>query len=85
MIIKSKNSFYLLLGVLFLFSLKGYSQPKYEKELRISALAVPLSAKSFVDSFSFDKKIKWYKEIGIDQVSYEAKTRYKGENHLNQL
>lgn len=81
MIIKSKNSFYLLLGVLFLFSLKGYSQPKYEKELRISALAVPLSAKSFVDSFSFDKKIKWYKEIGIDQVSYEAKTRYKGENY----
>jgi hypothetical protein len=81
MIKKSKYSFYLLLGVLLLFSFKSFSQPKYEKEMRISSLAVPLIAKSFVDSFSFDKKIKWYKEIGIDQMSYEAKTRYKRENY----
>lgn len=56
----------------------AYSQIKYEKEKRIKAQNVPEAALSFVDSMNLPKKIRWYKETGYHQISYEAKTKYKG-------
>ena len=58
------------------FSSFGFTQPKYEKEMRIKEKEVPENVIRFVDSMKLPKKIKWYKEIGNNKTSYEAKTRY---------
>ena len=61
------------------FSSFGFTQPKYEKEMRIKEKEVPENVISFVDSMKLPKKIKWYKEIGNNKTSYEAKTRYEAK------
>lgn len=37
---------------------------------------IPPSAQGFIDSIGSDSKIKWYREIGLNGVSIEAKFRY---------
>lgn len=58
-----------------LLSFNAFSQPKYEKEIRIRKREVPENALRFIDSMKLNSRVKWYKEIGYDQISYEAKTR----------
>lgn len=53
----------------------GYSQSKYERELKMAIEDVPQNAVSVVDSFNFAGKIKWIKEIRLNDVSIEAKTK----------
>lgn len=59
----------------------GFSQTKFEQEFRIKPGDVPGSALAFIDSMEFDRKIKWYKEIGHHGKSIEAKTRFKGKKY----
>lgn len=59
----------------------GFSQTKFEQEFRIKPGDVPGSALEFIDSMEFDRKIKWYKEIGHHGKSIEAKTRFKGKKY----
>ena len=69
----------LFMLLLFLFG-NSFAQNKFEKEVRISEGEVPITAKAFVDSISFDGKVKWYQEISSDGKSFEAKAR--SQNHL---
>jgi hypothetical protein len=71
----------LAISVIFLLSFQGFSQSKYEKEFRIKAKDVPSRALSFVDSITFDSKVKWYKEIGLNDVTIEAKAKFRKERH----
>jgi hypothetical protein len=57
------------------------AQDKYEKEYRISLDEVPTSAKLFVDSFGFHKKIKWYIEESLTGKSIEAKTKKQKQKY----
>lgn len=71
----------LFLILLILFSINGFAQLKYEREIRIKEREVPVNALNFVEALNFNTKIRWYKEIGENQVSFEAKTRFKGEKY----
>lgn len=73
--------FLFVTALLILSNSPGFSQSKYEKEFRIKESEVPLSALSFVDSMNFDTKIKWYKEIGLTQITFEAKAISNKERH----
>jgi hypothetical protein len=70
-----------ILIMLFALSVHGFAQYKYEKESRVKKSDVPANAISFVDSISFSSSVKWYKEIGFNTISYEAKTKYKSKKH----
>ena len=48
-------------------------QFKYEKETRIKEKNVNPSARAYVESLGFKKKVKWFKEIGYERESIEAK------------
>ncbi|MBN3034892.1 MAG: hypothetical protein JW861_04845 [Bacteroidales bacterium] len=70
------------LAILLIFlTTQGFAQYKYEKEFRIHENEVPENAILFVGSMDFGTKIKWYKETGIEKISYEAKTNYNGRRH----
>lgn len=62
----------------YAFAGTGISQVKFEKEIRLESEYVPQIAQNLIDSMGFYKKIKWYKEIGLKQVTVEAKTKYEG-------
>ena len=64
---------------LIFISVSGYSQIKFEKEERIKQDDAPTNAVSFVDAMHLSGKIKWFKEIGYNKISYEAKTKHKGK------
>jgi hypothetical protein len=74
-----QKAFFLIL--LIHFSINGFAQYKYEREIRIRENDVPANALQFVDSLNFNSNIRWYKEIGENRISFEAKTRYKGERY----
>lgn len=57
------------------------AQQKYEREVRIQATDVPADALNFVNNSPIDSKIKWYREIGLDTNSIEAKTKYNGQRY----
>lgn len=52
-----------------------FGQKKYEKEYRIKKKTVPTEALEFVKALGFEKRIKWYKEEGLNKNSIEAKTK----------
>lgn len=56
----------------------AYGQEKFEREFTMKATEVPGPARAFIDSCSFDKKIKWYKEESQEGISFEAKTKFSG-------
>ena len=70
-----------IFGILLLIGFHGFSQTKYEKEFRIRVKDVPPLALAFVDSMTFDSKVKWYKEIGLNQITIEAKAKLNKERH----
>ena len=70
----------LFLLILFLPGLLC-SQQKYEKEYRITTEDLPTEALNYINAFPFDKKIKWYREEGLNTSSIEAKTRYKKQKY----
>ena len=78
---KVPEKFLLVLSIIFLLSFHGFSQSKFEKEFSINVKDVPQIALSFVDSMTFDTKVKWFKEIGLDNISIEAKAKFKKERH----
>ena len=78
-VVSGKSGF--VLSMLLLFSFYGFSQSKYEKEFRIKGESVPPKARSFVDSITFDSKVKWYKEISLDRITIEAKVKINNERH----
>ncbi len=59
----------------------SYSQTKYEKESRIKPEDVPSGAVEFVSDMSLPGKIKWYKETGLEQFSFEGKTKVEGRRY----
>ncbi|MEM1338986.1 MAG: hypothetical protein AAGF96_14600 [Bacteroidota bacterium] len=64
---------------LIFISLSSYAQLKFEKEERIKQEDVPVGAVRFVDSMQLSGRIKWFKEIGYNKISYEAKTKHQGK------
>ena len=70
-----------VLSILLLFSFNVFSQSKYEKEFRIDPKDVPYPALTFVDSLTFDSRVKWYKEIGLELNTIEAKAKIKRVRH----
>jgi hypothetical protein len=65
--------FYLLFLISIFFSKNLLAQEKYERESRIKQKNVPTEALHFFDSISNINKIKWYKEEGLNKISFEAK------------
>jgi hypothetical protein len=63
--------------LLFPFVLKA--QHKYESEYRMKSGMIPQSAKRFIDSIGPDSKVKWYKEISLNDVSFEAKFKHNNK------
>jgi hypothetical protein len=61
---------------LFLFPLVLKAQHKYEREYRIKSEIIPQSAQEFIDSIGSDSKIKWYKEISLNDITIEAKFKH---------
>ncbi len=71
--------------LVFLFSSSGFSQLKYEREFRIKRNEVPSIALSFVDSLTFDSKVRWFKEEGLTSNAIEAKARFNKEKYSIQF
>ena len=65
--------------MVFGFSSKGLSHEKYEKESRIKARDVPEYAVAFFASLVCKRKMKWYRETGIERTSIEAKCTLSGQ------
>lgn len=74
-----KKLIFLLL--LFLAVLQLSAQTKYEHESKISFENVPEKARLFVSKIIQSKKVKWYKEQSNYGISFEAKSKFKGENY----
>lgn len=51
------------------------AQVKYEKEYRIDQEKVPGAALTFVADLEFEKRIRWYKEEGLEATSIEGKIK----------
>ena len=71
---------FLLSFCILIFNL-GLAQTKYEKEVRIKATEAPVNALNFIESLEFNRKVRWYKEFGLDKTSVEAKTKYQGKKY----
>ncbi len=69
----------LVLFLIVFTSNQVFTQVKFEKEIRVKERDVPGVALRFVDKLEFPKKVKWFKEIGLDRISYEAKTKKMGQ------
>jgi signal recognition particle GTPase len=61
---------------LFSVSNNLFAQDKFEKESRIKRRDVPSKALFFMDSLSYNAKIKWYKEEAWNSESIEAKFKH---------
>lgn len=72
-----------IIFILILISVpfSGFTQTKFEKETCMKKKDVPTKALVYVDSLNFNKKVRWYKETGINRTSIEAKTKYKGKKY----
>jgi len=66
-----------LFFVLFFCSFSGVSQEKEERELKIGLNDFPNSAQTIIRERVFVKRIKFYKEIDGNKLSYEAKFKYR--------
>ncbi len=74
----TKTAFF---SALFLMTSVAFSQTKFESEIRIKDTQIPSAARTFIDSVYFTKKVKWYREIGLNSTSVEAKTKHKGKRY----
>jgi len=73
------NTITIILSICFilLFPFVSKAQQKYESEYRMKSEMIPKSAKQFIDLIGPDSKVKWYKEISLNNVSFEAKFKHK--------
>ena len=71
---------FLLTGVLTALWQPGLAQEaeKFEREQRMDPVEVPQTARTFVDSIHFQKRVKWYLEESLTGHSVEAKVRREG-------
>lgn len=53
------------------------AQEKVEKEESISKSEVNSQALGFVEAANFSKKVRWYKEYGVNTESLEAKVKFR--------
>lgn len=74
------KSFRFLIVFLFISQL-CFTQNKYEREVRLDEKEIPIKATQFISGLNFKSKIKWFKEYGLNTISYEAKTKFKGKNY----
>ncbi len=65
----------LLFFSFLLLTISLQAQTKFEREYRLDANDVPLTAKEYLTSLGATKKIKWYKEISQTGKSIEGKTK----------
>lgn len=64
----------LIVVVIIFLSLNAIqAQTKFEKEYRLKNTSVPANAQAFIDSLSFQEKVKWYFEENNAGNSIEAK------------
>jgi len=56
-------------------------QSKFEKEVRVQEKFVPEQARNFVRQLEPDSRVKWYRETGFNQISFEAKTKINKKLH----
>lgn len=61
--------------------LGSYAQQKYEREYKIPISEVPQKALEFINAFDVQKKVKWYKEQGLNTTSIEAKFKLLGSKY----
>ncbi|TPV33873.1 hypothetical protein FJ651_06855 [Paucihalobacter ruber] len=71
----------ILVSLLLVGNTQMMAQQKYEREVRISADDVHPDALKFLKDSPVNSKVKWYREIGLDTTSIEAKTKYKGQRY----
>lgn len=71
------NKIIITTGFIFFFCFVTKAQQKYEREYRIKSEMIPQFAKQFIDLIGSDLKIKWYKEISLDDITLEAKFKHK--------
>ncbi|SRX75489.1 hypothetical protein [Aequorivita antarctica] len=75
---------YISVVMIFLFfgsySNSSFAQKKFEKENCLKQNDVPLNPLNFIDSLSFNDKVKWYLEEGLEKKSIEAKFKRNGKN-----
>jgi hypothetical protein len=64
-----------------LLCLTTSAQDKLEREQRVTREAVPEPARAFIDSLDFEIHTRWYREIGLNRSSYEAKFKRDGERY----
>lgn len=74
---RKKVKFFNTIFLLTSFILLGFSQKKFEQEIRIRKNSVPVQALLLMDTFNLSGKIKWYQEIGFQRTSYEAKLKHQ--------
>jgi len=72
--LRAKTSPYLLLAFLLCCSLSAFAQ-KVERESRIKPDQVPTQSLTYIEATSLNK-VNWYKETGLDSVSFEAKFKF---------
>lgn len=68
----------LLVVLTTMIGLPLMAQWKHEKEIRVSEKEVPEAAIQLIGQLMPGQKIKWYKEFGKDEISFEAKTKKDG-------
>lgn len=73
------SKIFLFFGFLILLPILLKAQQKYEREYRVKSEDIPALAKEFIDSIGSDSKIKWYKEIGLQEITVEAKFKYNNK------
>ena len=71
----------IVLSLLLVGNTRVMAQQKYEREVRITNEEVHPDAIKFVTSLNLNAKVKWYREIGLETTSIEAKTTYKGQRY----
>ena len=59
----------------------SFGQYKYEKESRIHSSELPFQLDLDFGAYAGVKRLKWYKELNVDQVHYEAKFRLEGSDY----
>ena len=69
---------FILIFLVYWCPVLGQSK-KYEREYRLDKKKVPQQALDYINAFPFDKKIKWYKEEGLNRSSIEAKTKFQSK------
>ena len=67
--------------LILLTTVDSFGQYKYEKESRIHSSELPFQLDLDFDAYAGVKRLKWYKELNVDQVHYEAKFRFEGSDY----